>query len=145
MRATLSWGLRLMLMLSVPATVGLMVLATPIVELIYRARRVRRRFHAQRGQRRSLFYAPGIVGYSVVKIASAEFLSLRDARTPMIVSLVTIASNLVLNLWLNPSMGFRGLALGTAIAANINAGLLLYLLVRRIGGIEPRACWLVAC
>lgn len=135
MRRTVAWGLRLMLVVCVPAVVGLMVLAGPIVELIF-----------QRGAFTSastmmvasalIFYAPGIVGYSIVKIASPSFYSLRDARTPVIVSLVTIAVNLALNLWLNSLMGFRGLALGTAIAANINAGLLLVLLSRRIGGIE---------
>ena len=65
-----------------------------------------------------------------------SFYSLQDSRTPVIVSLITIASNLVLNLWLNSIIGFRGLALGTAIAANINAGLLLILLGRRIGGVD---------
>jgi len=137
MRSTLSWGLRLMLMLSVPATVGLMVLSRPIIELIYE----RGMFDAQSTLQVAgalMFYAPGIVGYSIVKIVSPSFYSLRDARTPVIVSLVTIAANLALNIWLNSIMGFRGLALGTAIAANINAGLLLYLLSRRIGGVDAR-------
>ena len=72
-----------------------------------------------------------------MKIASPSFYSLRDARTPIIVSLVTIAvesgAEPVAAL---DVMGFRGLALGTAIAANVNAGLLLCLLSRRIGGID---------
>lgn len=137
MRGTLSWGLRLMLMLSVPATIGLMVLSTPIIELIFQ----RGRFDAQSTLATSaalLFYAPGIIGYSIVKIASPSFYALRDARTPVIVSVVTILANLALNIWLNRVMGYRGLALGTAIAANINAGLLLYLLGRRLHGIEGR-------
>ena len=130
---TVSWAIRLMIVLSVPAIVGLMVLAVPIVELIY-----------QRGQfdptstlmtaGALAFYAPGILGYSIVKIASPSFYSLREARTPVIVSMVTIAVNLVLNIWLNSVYGFKGLALGTAIAANVNAGLLLFLLSRRLGG-----------
>jgi putative peptidoglycan lipid II flippase len=135
MRSTLSWGLRLMLMLSVPATVGLIVLARPIVQLIFE----RGRFDAQSTAMLAAalaFYAPGILGYSVVKIASPSFYSLQDARTPMIVSLIAIAANLGLNLWLNALMGFRGLALGSAIAANVNAVLLLWLLSRRIGGVE---------
>jgi putative peptidoglycan lipid II flippase len=141
MRSTLSWSVRLMLMLSVPATVGLMVLATPIVDLIFR--------HGAWGPDDTakvasalLFYAPGIAGYSIVKIVGPSFYSLQDARTPLIVSVVSILANLVLNVWLNSIMGFRGLALGTAIAANINAGLLLVLLSRRLGGIEgARLTW----
>jgi hypothetical protein len=81
-------------------------------------------------------YAPGIVGYSIVKIASPSFYSLREVRTPLIVSLVTIAVNLGLSVWLFHAIGFRGLALGTAIAANVNAVLLLVFLAKRIGGIE---------
>jgi putative peptidoglycan lipid II flippase len=140
MRATLSWGMRLMLMLSVPATVGLMVLATPIIELIY-----------ERGAFTStstgmvaaalLFYAPGIVGYSVVKIVSPCFYSMQDARTPITVSLITIAVNLVLNIVLNAWMGFTGLALGTAIASIFNAGLLLVMLSRKIDGVDAARIW----
>jgi putative peptidoglycan lipid II flippase len=141
MRSTISWSLRLMLMLSVPATIGLMALSTPIVQLIFE----RGRFDATSTMlvaQSLLFYAPGIIGYSVVKIASPSFYSLGDARTPMMVSLITIGSNLVLNLALNAVMGFRGLALGTAIAATINGGLLLYLLGRRIGGVDAgRVGW----
>ena len=140
MRSTLSWGLRLMLMLSVPATLGLVVLAGPIVELIYQYGA----FDAESTSAVAaalMLYAPGIVGYSVVKIASPSFYSLEDARTPMVVSLITIGLNLGLNLWLHAWMGFTGLALGTGIAANVNAGLLLYLLSRRIGGIEARRVW----
>jgi putative peptidoglycan lipid II flippase len=125
MRATVSWSLRLMLMLSVPAVVGLMALSGPIVELLFE----RYQFGPQS---RALvadalfFYAPGILGYSAVKIASPGFYSLKDARTPATVSAISIVVNLVLNLWLNSTrLQFLGLALGTAIAANVNAGLLL--------------------
>ncbi len=135
MRATVSWGVRLMLMLSVPATVGLMVLAHPIIALIFE----RGEFDpASTGLTASLLlgYAPGIVGYSVVKIASPSFYALRDARTPVMVSLLTIAANLGLNLWLFRVYGVFGLALGTAIAANLNALLLLVLLGRKLDGID---------
>ena len=135
MRSTLSSGVRLMLMLSVPAAVGLMVLAQPIIELIFQ----HGEFTAADTAKVAgalVFYAPGVIGYSLVKIASPSFYSLQDARTPVIVSLVAIASNLALNLWLHSLMGFRGLALGTSVAASINAGLLIVLLSRRIDGVD---------
>jgi putative peptidoglycan lipid II flippase len=136
MRTTVSWSLRMMLMLSVPAVVGLMVLSGPIVELLL-----------ERGQFKAdstflvagaLFcYAPGILGYSAVKIASPGFYSLQDTRTPATVSAISILVNLILNIWLNSTrLQFLGLALGTAIAANVNAGVLLYLLSRRLDGID---------
>jgi putative peptidoglycan lipid II flippase len=51
-------------------------------------------------------------------------------------SVVTITGNILLNIWLHGLMGFRGLALGTGIAATVNAGILLFLLARRLGGLE---------
>lgn len=139
MRETLSWALRMMLMLSVPAMVGLMVLASPTVELIFQHGPRWGALDTERVAGALMFYAPGIVGYSIVKIASPSFYALRDARTPVMASLVSVAANLVLNIVFVNVMGFRGLALGTALAAIINAGLLLFLLSRRLGGIDgPR-------
>ena len=136
-RDTVSRGLRLMLSLNVPATVGLIVLAQPIVELIY-----------ERGEfgpgdsiataAALMFYAPGLLGYSAVKIASPTFYSLKDSRTPVVVSVISVAANLALNLWLVRILSFRGLALGTAIAAVLNALILLVLLGRRLDGLDGR-------
>ena len=64
------------------------------------------------------------------------FYALRDARTPVIVSVLSVITNLLLNLALVRVLGFRGLALGTAIAAMMNAVVLLWLLRRRLGGLE---------
>jgi putative peptidoglycan lipid II flippase len=136
-RDTVSRGLRLMLMLNVPATVGLIVLANPIVALIYQ----RKAFHELDtvGTATALmFYAPGLLGYSAVKIASPTFYSLKDSRTPVIVSVLSVGVNLGINLILVRVMGYRGLALGTAIAALFNAVVLLWLLRRRLQGIDGR-------
>lgn len=138
-RRTLSSGLRMMMVLNVPATVGLVALATPIISLLFE----RGQFAIDRSTAPTaaalMCYAPGLVGYSAVKIATPTFYALRDSRTPVLVSAATVAINLVLNLSLVRVMGYRGLALGTALAALFNASLLLYLLGRRLGGIDgPR-------
>jgi putative peptidoglycan lipid II flippase len=134
-RRTVSSGLRLMLMLNVPATVGLLALAEPIVSLILEGRRFTPD-DTSRTAAALMFYAPGLIGYSAVKIASPTFYSLRDSRTPVTVSIISVLTNLALNLSLVRVMGFRGLALGTAIAAMVNAGALLWLLGRRLQGLE---------
>jgi putative peptidoglycan lipid II flippase len=85
-----------------------------------------------------MFYAPGLIGYSAVKIASPSFSSLGNSRTPATVSVMSIGVNLVLNIMLVKVLGFRGLALGTAIAAMFNASTLLYLLGRRLDGLDRR-------
>lgn len=135
MRTTLSYGLRLMLMLGVPSSIGLIAIGGPIVELMFQHGRFVADDTAAVAAALA-FYSAGIVGYSIVKIASPSFYAMGDARTPVICSVVTVLANLVMNLVLWRVMGYRGLALGTGIAANINAGLLLVLLSRRIGGIE---------
>lgn len=136
-RSTVSRGLRLMLMLNVPATVGLMVLAEPIVAMIYERGAFLPRDTAATALALT-FYAPGLVGYSAVKIASPTFYSMRDSRTPVLVSVCSVAVNLAVNLALVRVMGYPGLALGTAFAAVFNAAVLLWLLRERLGGLEGR-------
>jgi putative peptidoglycan lipid II flippase len=134
-RKAMSRSLRMMLMLNVPATVGLMVLASPIVSLLLE----RGRFtpHDTAATAAALMcYAPGLLAYSAVKIASPTFYSLRDSRTPVLVSVASVAVNLVVNLSLVRAVGFRGLAAGTALAATFNAGTLLWLLRTRLSGLE---------
>ena len=135
MRDTVSSGLRMMLMLNAPATVGLVVLATPIVALIFEHGAFTPA-HTAATAAALAFYAPGLVGYSTVKIAVPSFYSLRDSRTPVIVSGVTVLLNVVLNVTLVRVIGFTGLALGTTISALFNAGVLLWLLRSRLGGLD---------
>ena len=137
MRRSISGALRMMMMLNVPATVGLVALANPIVAVLLQ----RGRFTAADTAATAaalMFYAPGLLAYSVVKIASPSFYSLRDSRTPVTVSVISVLANLAINLMLVRVMGFRGLALGTALAAMFNAGTLLFLLRQRLDGLEGR-------
>jgi putative peptidoglycan lipid II flippase len=134
-RQTIADGLILMLMLNVPATIGLAVLATPIVQLMYeRGAFTPRETLATAAALQ--YYAVGLLGYSVVRIASPAFYALDRNRAPVVVSAITVAANVVLNVILVRTMGYTGLALGTSIAALINAGLLLVLLRRHLEGIE---------
>src|SRR4029079_17811114 len=137
MRRTISSALRMMLMLNVPATVGLIALAHPIVALLLERGKFTPRDTAATALA-LIFYAPGLLGYSAVKIASPSFYSLRDSRTPVTVSVISVLVNLAINLMLVRVMGYRGLALGTALAAMFNAGTLLWLLRNRLGGLEGR-------
>jgi putative peptidoglycan lipid II flippase len=136
-RGTVSDGISLMLMLNVPATIGLMVLAVPIVRVIFE----RRAFTPDDTIATAAalqFYAIGLVGYSVVRIASPTFYALGWNRTPVIVSMVTVLLNAGLNIMLVRVLGFRGLALGTSIAAFFNAIALFVLLRHRLGGLDEK-------
>ena len=128
----------MMLMLNVPATFGLMCLAGPIVELLVEYRSVNAQNTA--GIAAALMgYAPGLVGYSAVKIASPTFYALKDSRTPVTIGMVCIVLNVVLNLVLvRTSLSYAGLALGTGIAAIANALMLFWMLRRRLAGLDDR-------
>jgi putative peptidoglycan lipid II flippase len=135
MRGTLSSGLRMMLMLNVPATAGLIALAWPIVALIFQ--------HGSFTSADTLAtatalacYAPGLVGYSAVRFAVPAFYALHDSRTPVVVSVATVLLNVALNLTLVRVIGYPGLALGTAVASLFNAALLLWLLRNRMAGLD---------
>jgi putative peptidoglycan lipid II flippase len=136
-RRTIADSLSLMMMLNVPATIGLMVLAVPIVRVIFE----RNAFTAADTIATAAalqFYAIGLLGYSVVRIASPVFYALGQSLTPVKISVATVLVNVVLNIVLAQILGYRGLALGTSIAALFNAALLMFLLRRRLGGLEGR-------
>jgi putative peptidoglycan lipid II flippase len=137
MRSTIAHALGLMLMLNVPATLGLIALASPIIALIFE----RGSFTPQDTAATAdalRWYAIGLVGYSVVRIVSPTFYALGKAKVPVTVSVVSVLVNVALNLALVRVMGYRGLALGTSLAALVNAATQLVLLRREIGGIDGR-------
>ena len=131
---TISNALRIMLMLCVPALVGLIVLAEPIVELIFERGSFTAADTASTAAALA-YYAPGLIGYSAVRIMVPCFYALGNSFTPMLVSVGAVGMNIILNVLLVQTMGFRGLALGTSIAALTNAAVLLILLRRRLGGL----------
>ena len=136
-RHTVVNGLTLMLMLNVPATVGLIVLSAPIVRLIFEHGAFTAADTLATAAALQL-YAVGLVGYSIVRITSPVFYALGHNRTPVAVSMTAVLVNAALNLVLVRLMGYRGLALGTSIAALVNAGTLMYLLGRLVGGLHVR-------
>jgi len=137
MRRTVSRGLALMLALNVPATLGLVVLAQPIVQLLFERGRFLPADTAATAAALRL-YAVGLAGYSAVRIASPTFYAIGESRVPAIVSGVAIAVNVSASVLLVRAIGFAGLALGTSLAAIANAALLLWLLRRRLGGLDER-------
>ena len=136
-RSTLGEGLSLMLVMNVPATVGLIVLAHPIVQVIFERRAFLPSDTAATAAALQ-FYAVGLLGYSIVRIASPTFYALGDSRTPVAISIASVIVNAALNLALVRVLGYRGLALGTAIAALFNAVVLIWFLHRRLEGLDDR-------
>jgi putative peptidoglycan lipid II flippase len=134
LRDTVSRGLCLMLAVNIPAMFGLIVLAHPIAQLLFEHGRFLPSDTLATAAALQL-YALGLIGYSTVRILSPVFYAVGRSAVPVIVSTASIVLNLALNLMLVRAMGFRGLALGTSIAALTNGGLLLVLLRRHLAGI----------
>ncbi len=137
-RGTLLLSLRVVLLAMTPAAVGLLVLADPIVRLSYVWGGGR--FDADSTLmtvRAVIFYAPGLIVFSLVKVIVPVFYALKDTRNPVRVGLWSVGVNLVLNLvfvvtW---PVGYAhaGLALATVMASIFNGVVLGILLQRRIG------------
>ena len=134
-RRTLANALGLMLFLNLPASIGLIVLAQPIVAVIFEHGEFTAADTAATAAALQL-YAIGLVGYSIVRIISPTFYALGRSRVPVIVSAASVVVNVVLNVALVRYMGYRGLALGTSLTAIINASVQLFLLRREIHGLE---------
>jgi putative peptidoglycan lipid II flippase len=135
MRSTIVSAIGLMLALNIPATLGLIALAAPIVALIFEHGRFTPA-DTQATARALQLYALGLVGYSVVRIVSPAFYALHRSRVPVIASMTSVIVNVILNMVLVRLMGFAGLALGTSIAAIVNAALQVAMLRQVLGGIQ---------
>jgi putative peptidoglycan lipid II flippase len=134
-RSTLARGLGLMLVLNVPASFGLLALATPIVRVLFERGRFLPSDTAATAAALQL-YAIGLVGYSAARIASPVYYALGRNTAPVVLSIASIAVNIVASVVLVRYLGFRGLALATSIAALVHGLTLLALLRRLLHGIE---------
>jgi putative peptidoglycan lipid II flippase len=122
--ATLRRGLRMVLFLTVPSTVGLALLGVPIIRLIYQHGRFSP--HATLETARALSgYAIGLVAYAAIKVVAPAFYALGRTRVPLIASVSAVAANLAWNLATFRQLGHVGLALGTSIAAIVNLAVLV--------------------
>ncbi len=133
-RTTLGSAMRLVAFLNVPSAVGLAVLGGPIISLIYEHGRFGAGDTAATAQA-LLFYALGLYAYSAVKVFAPAFYALDEARVPVVGSVLGMASNVLLNVTLYPVLGFRGVALGTSLAATANFAVLAWAWRARHGGL----------
>jgi putative peptidoglycan lipid II flippase len=134
LRGTLRQALSMLAYLTVPATVGLMTLGVPVVRLLYE----RGRFTPADTQATAsalFLYSFGLVGYTGVKVLAPAFYALDRPRVPLMASALAVSTNLVVVLLGYDHLGFRAVALGTALGSLLNAGLLAATFERRVGGL----------
>jgi len=139
-RSELARGMRLAFLMTIPASIGLMVLAEPIISVLYQHGRFGAHETAESaGALR--YYAIGLCGYAALKVLVNAFYAIDRRKTPMVVSFVAVALNLLLN-WIftmRLGWGHRGLAFSTACVASSNFLILYFLMRSHLGRLESRA------
>jgi putative peptidoglycan lipid II flippase len=139
-RSELARGMRLAFLLTLPATLGLILLAEPIISVLYQHGRFRA--HETLEAAGALrFYAIGLGAYAGLKVLVNAFYAIDRRKTPMLVSFAAVGVNLLLN-WLftwHLGWGHRGLALSTACVAVSNFLILYVLMHRHLRRLETRA------
>jgi putative peptidoglycan lipid II flippase len=131
---TLGAAMRMVAFLNVPSAVGLMVLAGPIISLIYEHGRFGAPDAAATAQA-LVCYAVGLYAYSAVKVFAPAWYALDNARVPVIGSVLGMVANVALNVTLYPVLGYRGVALGTSLAAGANFAVLALAWKKRHGAL----------
>ena len=141
MRSSLAAVLRVVLLLALPASLGLILLRQPLIALIYQ----RGLFTTQSTQMVAwalLWYAAGLVGHSLVEVVSRAFYALHDTRTPVMVGAVAMGLNIAFSLVFSRLftywgwMPHGGLALANSLATALEMSALLVLMRRRLHGLE---------
>jgi putative peptidoglycan lipid II flippase len=132
---TLSRALRLILYLTIPATVGLVILAKPITAFLLRSGSFDQA-STDLVVSALVFYALALFAHSGIEILSRGYYALSDTRTPVAFAVISMIVNLVLSPVLVWQFGIRGLALSLSIATVIEFVLLLRTLVRRLHGFD---------
>ena len=138
-RSELARGMRLAFLMTIPASIGLMVLAEPIISVLYQHGRFGA-YETAESAGALRFYAIGLCGYAALKVLVNAFYALDRRKTPMMVSFVAVALNLVLNWIFTRQLGWghRGLAFSTACVASSNFLILYFLMRNQLGRLESR-------
>jgi len=126
---TLDWGIRVICLFGFPALAGLMVMAQPIIMVLF----MRGEFseHDVIQVSMALFaYLSGLLSFMFIKILAPGYYSRQDTKTPVKIGIIAMVANMAFNLALAPFYGYVGLAMATTLSATLNA----YLLYRGLKG-----------
>ncbi|WP_371377849.1 murein biosynthesis integral membrane protein MurJ [Thalassotalea aquiviva] len=129
--ATLNWAIKVISLLGWPAMAGLMVLAQPIIIVLF----MRGEFtHIDVTQvSYALFaYLSGLLSFMVIKVLAPGYYARQDTKTPVVIGVKAMIANMAFNLCLAPFLGYIGLAMATALSATLNA-VLLYRGLKSLG------------
>ncbi len=126
---SLDWGLKLVFMIGMPASLGLLMLAEPMLSTLFQYDQFSRTDVVMAGKS-LMAYALGLLGFILVKILVPGFSSRKDMKTPVRFGIYAMCANMLLNLALVFPLAHAGLALATSLGAFFNASLLFRRLLK---------------
>ncbi|MFQ5456640.1 MAG: murein biosynthesis integral membrane protein MurJ [Nitrospirota bacterium] len=134
---TLSFALRFIFFITLPALTGLILLRIPIINLLFQYGRFD--YTATLGTANAVFfYSLGLWAFAGVRIVVPAFYALQDTKTPVFIAIISMIVNTALNIILMYPLRHGGLALATSISSALNFSLLIWILNRRLGRIDLR-------
>jgi len=137
LRHTLSFGLRLEFFVMLPASMGFIVLAHPIINGLFGGGRFDA-YCADMTAKALLFYSIGLVAYGATKILQSCFFALKDTVTPTKIAALTLVINVILNAILMFPLKLAGLALATSLSGINTCLMLFFILMRKIGSFDAK-------
>jgi len=129
MSRLLNWALHMVLLIGLPAAVGLFMLAEPVMLTVFQHGSFTLDDAAMASYSLQA-YVFGLLGFMFIKVLATGYFSKQNTRTPVKIGIVAMVVNMVMNLLLFKPYGHVGLAVATAVSATVNAGLLWGGLVR---------------
>jgi putative peptidoglycan lipid II flippase len=117
---TIDWGIKIINLLGWPALVGLMVLAQPIIMILF-MRGEFTQFHVVQVSFALFAYLSGLVSFMFIKVLAPGYYARQDTKTPVKIGIKAMVSNMAFNIMLAPFFGYVGLALATTLSASLNA------------------------
>jgi putative peptidoglycan lipid II flippase len=127
-------------LVALPATIGMMILATPILTTLFENGKFTE-FDVIMAGRSLIAFAVGVPAFMLVKILASGFYSRMNIKTPVKIAIIAVLSNTILDAILIVPLAHAGLALATALTSSLNAFLLFWLLYRR-KIYQPQRGWL---
>jgi putative peptidoglycan lipid II flippase len=137
---TLDWGLKTVLLIGLPAALGVLLLAGPIITTLFNYGEFDA-FDVVMTQRSLIAFGIGVPAFMLVKVLASGFYAKQNIKLPVQVGVIALVTNTALSLCLIWTLKHAGLALSTSIAAIVNA-LLLYILLVKKGIFTPEPGWL---
>jgi putative peptidoglycan lipid II flippase len=134
LKETLSFSLRAVNFVMLPASLGLMVLSRPITSALFE-RGMFDRYSTSITAHALMFYSIGLFSYAGIKILVSCFYSLKDTLTPVKIASLSLVLNILLGIILMFPLKISGLALATSISGTFNFFLLFFALRKKIGGL----------